>query len=347
MKQVLTGSVCIFLLVACMAAPAPPTLIPTATKQQPVPTLEATSAPTQPVTETPAPAEPSAGEIALAYVDAIANGIGPRPAGSQQEAQTVQYLTQVFEELRYPTEVRPFSISVEGNTIESANIVAIKYGTSSREIIVGAHYDSVKVGKGADDNASGVAVLLEVAARIAELETPYTVRFILFGAEEAGLHGSKTYVAGMTDEQKQNTITMINLDSLAAGDIAYIYGDAGAKGTIRDWALQFAAERDLPLQTQTGLNPEYPVGTTGDWSDHAPFKAAGIPYTYFESTNWTLGNKDGYTQVDPQYAEQGEIWHTQYDTLDYIEATFPGRMQERLGLFVTVLEAIVTQYQAQ
>jgi Zn-dependent M28 family amino/carboxypeptidase len=192
-----------------------------------------------------------------------------------------------------------------------------------------------------------VAVILEVAERLSTVETPYTIRFILFGAEEAGLQGSKYYVAQMTDEQKRNTIAMINLDSLAAGDIAYIYGDQGQKGEIRDWALQFAADRDLALQTQTGENPQYPAGTTGDWSDHAPFKAAGIPYAYFESTNWTLGNRDGYTQVDLQYGENGEIWHTSHDTLEYIDETFPGRMQERLHLFVTVLEAILTEYQAQ
>jgi hypothetical protein len=110
--------------------------------------------------------------------------------------------------------------------------------------------------------------------------------------------------------------------------------------------LNFAQEHDLPLQTQSGENPEYPAGTTGDWSDHAPFKAAGIPYAYLEATNWTLGEKDGYTQVSTEYGEDGEIWHTEYDTLEYINSTFPGRIQERLSVFVTVLEAILTQFEA-
>jgi hypothetical protein len=110
--------------------------------------------------------------------------------------------------------------------------------------------------------------------------------------------------------------------------------------------LDYAQENNLTLQTQPGENPQYPAGTTGDWSDHAPFKAAGIPYAYLESTNWTLGNKDGYTQVSPQYGENGEIWHTEYDTLEYINETFAGRMQERLQLFVIVLEAILTEFDA-
>jgi hypothetical protein len=138
---------------------------------------------------------------------------------------------------------------------------------------------------------------------------------------------------------------MINLDALIAGDIAYVYGDAGDKGVIRDWALKYAEEQNLDLQTQPGTNPKYPPGTTGDFSDHAPFKALGIPYTYFESTNWMLGAKDGYTQVSTEYGENGKIWHTKYDTLEYINTTFPGRIQEKLNLFVTVLQGILTEYQ--
>jgi hypothetical protein len=342
MKKYFAALLGAFLLVSCKPTTAPPTVAPT--KSQ-TPISEATSLPT--ATVSPVPTELPAGVTALSHVESIANGIGPRSAGSEQEAATVQYIVRVFEQLRYPSQVQPFTATVKDVTIESANVIAVKHGMSAKEIIVGAHYDSVKVGQGADDNASGVAVILEVAERLRDVETPYTVRFILFGAEEAGLQGSKFYVSQMTEEQKQNTIAMINLDSLAAGDIAYIYGDAGQKGVIRDWALQFATDNDLTLQTQSGENPDYPAGTTGDWSDHAPFKAAGIPYTYFESTNWTLGNKDGYTQVDPQYGENGEIWHTSYDALEYINETLPDRMQERLHLFVTVLEAILTRYQTQ
>ena len=348
MKKYVTSLLVVFLLISCSPTPVSPTSDPT---QDPTSVSEPTAVPTEQPTLSPdtPPSSPlpAAGEMALVHVDAIANRIGPRSAGTDKEAATMQYLVQVFEQLRYPSQVQPFAAIVKDVTIESANVIAVKQGMSTKEIIVGAHYDSVKVGQGADDNASGVAVILEVAERLADVETPYTIRFILFGAEEVGLEGSKFYVSQMTDEQKQNTIGMINLDSVAAGDIAYIYGDQGQAGVIRDWALQFAGERNLTLQTQTGENPGYPAGTTGDWSDHAPFKAAGIPYTYFESTNWSLGDKDGYTQVDPQYGDGGEIWHTSYDTLEYINETFPGRMQERLHLFVTVLEGILTQYQPQ
>lgn len=336
----------LFALTACQpsnntptpTAPSQSTNIATSTIARTEPSATRTSVPTATATEI------TAGQIAYEHVEAISEGIGPRTAGSEAEARTAQYIILEFERLGYLSELRPFTATVKGNTINSANVIAIKHGESPLEIIVGAHYDSVDVGKGADDNASGVGVILEVAERIKEQQTPYTIRFILFGAEEVGLQGSQVYVDQMTAEQIQNTIVMINLDSVTAGDMAYIYGDAGERGVIRDWALHFAEENGLALQTQLGENPEYPLGTTGDWSDHAPFKSAGIPYTYLESTNWTLGKKDGYTQVSTEYGEEGEIWHTEYDTLEYINTTFPGRVQERLNLFVSVLEAILTEF---
>lgn len=335
-----------FVLIACQApnntqtaiSVSPEIKTPIIVSTKPVPT--ATVAPTTSEPEIPA------GQIAYAHVEAISEGIGPRVAGTEAEAETATYLVLEFERLGYVSELRPFSVTVEGKVIDSANVMAVKPGASPMEIIVGAHYDSIEVGKGADDNATGVAVILEVAERLRDQNTPYTIRFLLFGAEEVGLQGSTYYVDHMIDEQIQNTVAMINLDSVTAGDIAYIYGDAGEKGMIRDWALNFAKEHDLALQTQLGENPEYPSGTTGDWSDHAPFKEAGIPYAYLEATNWTLGDKDGYTQVGQEYGENGEIWHTEYDTLEYINSNFPGRMQERLNLFVTVLEAILTEFES-
>ncbi|NMB89660.1 MAG: M20/M25/M40 family metallo-hydrolase, partial [Chloroflexi bacterium] len=228
--------------------------------------------------------------------------------------------------------------------LRSQNIIAVKTGQSEKEIIVGAHYDSVDAGRGADDNASGIAVVLEVAERLVDVETPYTIRFVAFGAEEVGLKGSTYYAGQMSQDEIRNTLFMVNLDSLAAGDNLYVYGDVGEKGVVRNWVLTYANQNHLPIQTQKGQHPDYPIGTTGDWSDHAPFKAAGIQYVYFEATNWTLGNLDGYTQVDPQFGENGEIWHTAYDDIAYITETFPGRLDSHLQVFTHMLFHVLTDY---
>lgn len=188
-----------------------------------------------------------------------------------------------------------------------------------------------------DDNASGVGVLLETAEVLKNINTPYSIVFIAFGAEETGLRGSNYYANHMTSNEIANTVGMINLDSLAVGDKMYVYGDEGEAGFIRNQALEIVKKKKLNVETNPGLNDEYPAGTTGDWSDHAPFKAKGIPYGYLEATDWEIGDLDGYTQT----VDHGEVWHTENDTLDFIENAYPGRIQEHLSTFSILLTDIL------
>ncbi|HVI39233.1 MAG TPA: M28 family peptidase [Anaerovoracaceae bacterium] len=74
-------------------------------------------------------------------------------------------------------------------------------------------YD-VDGGKGSSENIIAV-----------DVETPQTIQFIFFGAEEAGLCGSDYHVSQITQGDKDNVLLMINYDSLVAGDNAYVYGD--------------------------------------------------------------------------------------------------------------------------
>jgi alkaline phosphatase isozyme conversion protein len=295
-------------------SPIPPTQTPLPGSTQP---------PSQPPTML-------AGTLARQHLAALSETIGPRVVGTLAETAAREYINNAFKALGYTA------------SIQDMNVVAVKPGASSQEIIVGAHYDSVGASKGADDNASGVAVMLEVAARLRDLPTPYTIRFVAFDAEEVGEKGSSDFASHMTPAEIKNTMVMINLDSLIAGEFAYVYGDSGSKYV--NWLLSMAAQKGLELKTQLGENPKYPAGTTGDWSDHAPFKSLGIPYLFFESTNWSLGKKDGYTQVEKKYGDNGEIWHTRYDNIEYIEKTFPGRIDQRLSLFVTVLKDFLTEF---
>lgn len=237
-------------------------------------------------------------------------------------------------------EIQNFTYN-RGGEKNSANIIAYKKGVSTKEIIVGAHYDSVSTGgsKGVDDNASGVGVLLEVAEQLKNVSTPYSIKFVLFGAEEVGLRGSQYYVSQMSQEEKDNTVLMVNLDSLVAGDIMYAYGSAGDKGFARELALDIANRKNLDVTTNPGHNPKYPAGTQiPNASDNHHFDVAGIPYLYFEATNWDLGAKDGYTQT----VQEGSIWHTGKDKLDYIEQAFPGRIKTHLATFTTLLREVLT-----
>jgi hypothetical protein len=281
------------------------------------------------------------GEFAVQYLTGLSK-FGSRDMTKPGHRQAAGFIEDALKEMGYTPVHQDF---VTGNGLEAANIMVDQAGKSRRRIIIGAHYDSVATGSGVDDNGSGVAVLLEMAKRLKDRETLYSLRFIFFDAEETGLEGSEHYAAGMSDDDVQNTVAMINLDSLAVGDYTYIYGNEGKEGIIREWALTYARQQGFDLITQPGKNPEYPAGTTIDESDHAPFLHRGIQYAYFEATNWNLGELDGYTQVDPSLGEEGEIWHTKYDRLEYITKTFPGRMESHLMLFSKVLFHILTEYQ--
>ena len=289
------------------------------------------------------PPAPVDGTVARKHILALSQDIGARVSGAPNEEKAALYIETAFREAGYTPVRQRFTFRQR----QSSNIIAVKQGSSDRELIVGAHYDSEQRGSGADDNASGVGVMLEAAAAVRSVSTPYTIRFVAFGGEEADLQGSSYYVREMTPDMRSNTEGMVNIDSVTAGDFAYVYGDEGARGKMRDWVLALAKKDGLDLGTQSGLNPKFPAGTTGDFSDQAPFRKAGIPYVYFESTNWTLGKKDGYTQVDVKLGERGELWHTPFDTIEYIETTFPGRMNQRLKLFSGVLYRLLTEFTAR
>ncbi len=288
---------------------------------------------------------PVYGQIALKHIEALSEGIGPRQAGTTDESKAAQYIEAALKELGYQTSLQPFTFKgADGTTQYSANVIAVKAGQSTKVMVVGAHYDSIPAGKGADDNASGVAVMLEAAELVKDLQTPYTIHFVAFGAEEAGLDGSSYYVKNMSTADIQNTAGMINLDSLIAGNTPNLYGDESPDGTIRNWFLQYAKSQDLDLQTQLVEDLDNPDGSPCDCSDYSAFQKAGIPFAYFEATDWTLGDQDGWTQVDPKFGKQGEIWNTKYDYLDYINQNFPGRVEQHLNLFVKLIYGALTQY---
>ena len=290
------------------------------------------------VTATSSPAGPGGavelGASARTRMEALANGIGDRYSGTPAEKRAGDYIEAAFTRMGYSVEEQTFQFG--RREASSRNLVATKQGSSTREIVVGAHYDSVQAGQGADDNASGVGVLLAAAESVRDVETPYTIRFVAFGAEESDLDGSGYFVEQLDPAERANIVAMVNLDSVSAGDIPYVYGDAAE---VRDWVRTAAAETGQRMDT-------VPVGNLHRDADYYPFQRAGIPFIYFEATNWGLGRRDGFTQVNPKFADEGGIIHTQYDTIKYLDSTFPGRIDERLNLYATVLVRLLEEYQA-
>ena len=278
------------------------------------------------------PADPAI--RSMAHMEYLSDAIGTRVAGTASESEALNYVRAEFLAMGYQPEIQPFAALGGDRVAGSSNIIAVLKGGSDKEIIVGAHYDSVDVGRGYSDNASGVGLMLAMAERLKQSNPPFTIRFIAFGAEEIGLVGSLYHAANMSDTEIANTIGMINLDTVVGGDMTYVYGGADEQGWMRDQALDIATMRHIGLQTNPGLNPAYPKGTTGDWSDHAPFRELGIDYLYFEATNWEIGDLDGWMQT----AKFGEIYHTVNDNSAFFDREYPGRVESQLRDFAMVLE---------
>lgn len=273
-------------------------------------------------------------DASMAHMAYLSDIVGQRIAGEPGETAALAYIREEFLHSGYQPEIQPFSAAYLDSTVSSNNIIAVLKGKSEQEIIVGAHYDSVDVGKGYIDNASGVGLLLATAKRLKESLPPFTIRFIAFGAEEIGLFGSRHYATNMSDIEVANTIGVVNLDCIVGGDKIYAYGGMDEQGWMRDQALNIATKLQIDLQTNPGLNPDYPRGTTGDWSDHAPFKYRGLSYLYFETTNWEIGDLTGLLQT----AKFGEIYHTENDNFTFLDREYPGRIESQLGNFAVVLE---------
>lgn len=282
------------------------------------------------------------GDLALEHVRELSDVIGARVVGTPQEIAARDYVFAQLESFGYSPELQKFEHTRRGVTYTSYNVIAVKPGRSDKQVIIGAHYDSVAASKGADDNASGTAVLLETAERLAQVDTTYTLVFIGFGAEEVGLKGSNYYVEQLSDAQKQNILAMVNIDTILAGDFMYVYSGLGGQGWVRDQAFEIAKLQGLDITTNPGLNPDYPEGETGDWSDHAPFHKEGIPVLYLESTNWFIGSMDGYDQTEAF----GPIMHSKRDNLDWIMENLPGRAEERLSTFSTLLFHLLVEIHA-
>ena len=240
-------------------------------------------------------------------------------------------------------------------TLHTPNIVVTKKGNSDKTIIVGAHYD----GSGTGDNGSSIALAVTTAQHLYNVETEYTIQFVFFTAEEYGMYGSNAYVNAMTQEQIDNTLYMINMDSLVCGDYCYLYGGVqdDANQTVTDTE---AYDNAMAIAQKAGLSfksnpwtygnpapgydiPDYASPSTGDWSDHAPFKNAGIQYVYFEATNWEIPGP--YAEYDG-YGETyliGMLMNTSNDYLEYIETYFPGRPLAHLTQYSTLLNLLLTQ----
>ncbi|RUS92386.1 peptidase M28 [Trichormus variabilis SAG 1403-4b] len=207
-----------------------------------------------------------------------------------------EYIRQQFAEWG-SVEIHTFQVGSKSceNLILNLPAAAEKQKTDLPPILIGAHYDGVPGTVAADDNATGVAVLLEFARSFAGQPARYPLRLVAFDMEEYGLLGSADYAA-LLREQKQRIRLMISLEMLGYRDftpgsqkypspLELFYPNSGdfiaLIGNFRTLGDLISLSRSI---RQVGVSSQWlPTPNRGlmvpqtRLSDHAPFWDQGYP----------------------------------------------------------------------
>ena len=219
----------------------------------------------------------------------------PDRSTTEKELDAAGYLFDRLVEMDY----RPVyqRVAFDRYEYETTNVIAFKDSSSTTDcIVIGAHYDSV--GVGANDNASGVVALLQIAKELKDVKLPFDVYFVAFGGEEKGLLGSQCFVDNFSQAYKlplTSIRVMFNLDSIANGDNLYVQCE-NKSTSLANLILQNATGKTQLLEKPHAVG----VFNADMWgygyyeviqgSDHTPFRVAGVPVASFFSgnfQNWT------------------------------------------------------------
>ncbi len=219
----------------------------------------------------------------LADIETLAGDIGPREATSKRFAKAADLVSKRFRTLGY--EVSTESVKVPAFTGvpqelpagTSRNVIADPSGFDDRKphVVVVAHLDTVAVAPGAEDNASGVSVMLELARMAAAAPPDTPVRFIAFGAEEPrgsgdALHhfGSQQHVAKLSKAERKAIVAAVALDRVGVRASYVPVCSARTSGNKLRAEVRAAAKKaDVPTRSCSGNTA----------SDHWSYTKAGIP----------------------------------------------------------------------
>ncbi len=223
--------------------------------------------------------------------------------------------------------VHPFAMARRNrpDSVYGANVLGLVRGTRvpERVIVVSAHFDHVgvrngEIFNGADDNASGTAAVLAMAAHFAQARPAHTIIFAFFDAEESGLLGARAFVAA-PPVPLERIGANVNLDMVSRNAKGELY----AAGATPYPAFRPILESLIPDALVTLRLGHDSGGGSEDWtsqSDQGAFHAAKVPFIYF-------GVED-----HPDY-------HKPTDDVERIEPGFYYRSARTIAEFVRRLDA--------
>jgi hypothetical protein len=242
--------------------------------------------------------------------------LGPRPTGSAAGRETGDYIIETLRAAGWEVEEQPFDY----HGLKARNIIA--RAGKGPVAVLGAHYDTrLRADEdpdparqsdpvmGANDGASGVAVLLELARSLDVKDLRYEVWLTFFDAEDNGRLDGMEYIAGSRymAENLEVTPEMVVIADMIGDAEQQIYKERNSTPELIERIWRIASE----LGYEAYFIPEY------NWSildDHTPFLEAGIP---------------AVDLIDFDYP----YWHTTQDTADKVSA----ESLERVGRVLEVL----------
>ncbi|HYE96175.1 MAG TPA: M28 family peptidase [Rubricoccaceae bacterium] len=212
-----------------------------------------------------------------------ADSMEGRAAGTPGGARARRYLVEQFA----ARGLRPFGETFEHPFEGGVNVVGWLEGTEhpDRYLVLSAHYDHMgvmygQIYNGADDNASGVSVLLALADYFREHPPRHSLLFAAFDAEEQVLVGARAFVADPPVPLEAIRLN-VNLDMVSRGDGGELWIAGMRHYPALRPILEPAAEA-APVCVRFGHDD--PALGWDDWtasSDHGAFHQAGIPFVYF------------------------------------------------------------------
>ena len=328
------------------------------------------------------------GEIAVSHIEFINDNLYDRFAFSDQERRTAAWIVEEllamgytwddievqeysFDDVMHFSELSallvnmpyvlggsPFANLGIENAHISQNVVLTVPGQTDVKMVVGAHYDTVFY-PGASDNASGIALLLESAQRMLNIDNHYTIVYVFFGAEEVGLLGASYYVDSLTREQHENILFMINADVLLEGpDLFYFAAydtnvQPGEGATAESWinymdTIEIGSNhitdtwdsiaRDLATRG-IDLTP-WPEGVLAT-SDHLAFMPWGHTTMFLVGIEAMDGFMYENRPVMQLFLEMSRVFHSPRDDFHYINERWPDKIDENMRAFSIFLEELL------
>ncbi len=246
---------------------------------------------------------------------------GTRAFYLNQSHDAADYVHERFSQLGLEVEYQDFMAGIH----QSRNVIATQRGSldPDQQFLVGAHYDSENSlastlllaqslpAPGADDDASGVAATIEIATVLSKLRLNYTVKYVAFGAEEAGYDGSGG-IKGSRHFAASEAARNASYEGTAILDMIGYRGDSenhtvliiNEHNSLAYATLEEASRHELDVSIPVVVDP------TMAYSDHYSFWLAGYPSMLVCET--APGTGISY-EFNPNY-------HTRDDTIDQLSA---------------------------